>query len=287
MRERRPVLLVFTLGAAGDRERRPLLPGRLRPLQEAEIDLRRACLGAALAAGREAGCRLAVSSPATHFEPSAAAAASGKPVSIAEPSSPGGPREDVLDLPQRGSGFGARLANAVAAAFAAAGGGPVVAVGTDSPGLGAVHLRAALDRLDGHPDRVVAGPCPDGGFYLLAAARPIPGLAAGVSWCSGHTLASLRRLLAAGGRELVELEPLADLDRPADLERWLAGAAGGLGLAAADADLRRLARLLARLLALLKRPAVPPRLGRPRIAATPLPSGRGPPAPDARLLAAR
>jgi 2-phospho-L-lactate guanylyltransferase (CobY/MobA/RfbA family) len=268
MSDRRPTLLVFTLGAAGDRDRRPLLPGRLR---DAEIGVRRAWVAAALAAGRGAGCRLAVSSPrpwtpgtpATAVAPGEAAGASGAD-------------EKVAHLPQRGGGFGERLARALDDAFAA-GDGPVVVVGGDAPGLTAAHVRQALERLAGDPDRVVAGPCPDGGFYLLAAARPIPGLAAGVRWCRGDALASLRRALAAAGRELVSIAPLADLDRPADFERWLAGGARRRGSADRPSDWRRLISLLLGLLALLRRPAVPPRLGRPRPALAGLHPGRGPP----------
>jgi hypothetical protein len=152
-----------------------------------------------------------------------------------------------------------------------------VVVGGDAPGLTAGHLAAALDRLAADPDRVVAGPAPDGGFYLLAAARPLDGLADGVRWCRRDALRSLRRLAAAAGRGLTLLPPLADLDRPADLDRWLARAA------AVPASWRRLAGLLRRLLDLLRRPAVPPRLGRARPAPVAVAAVRGPP----RRLAAR
>lgn len=245
----RPTLLLFTLGAERDCARRRLLPGRLRG---AELGLRHAALEAAMAAGREAGLALAVSSP--------------RPLAMA-------PAGDATHLPQRGSGFGARLADAFGAALGAAGGEPVVAVGGDSPGLTAAHLRAALDRLGDHPDRVVAGPSPDGGFYLIAARRPIPGLASGVRWCRRDALASLRRLLAAAGRELVLIAPLADLDRPADLHRWLARAAA---LAALPG---RVLGSLLRLLAELARPPIPAAIGRPRPALVPVRAGRGPPTP--------
>jgi glycosyltransferase A (GT-A) superfamily protein (DUF2064 family) len=178
---------------------------------------------------------------------------------------------DAAHLPQRGTGFGPRLADALDTALGAAGGAPVVAVGGDSPGLTAGHLRTALDRLGDHPGRVVAGPSPDGGFYLIAARRPVPGLAAGVRWCRRDALASLRRLLAAAGRELVLIAPLADLDRPADLHRWLAR-----GAALATLPGRLLASLL-RALAELARPSIPSAIGRPRPALIAVRAGRGPP----------
>jgi len=248
-----PTLLIFTLGAAGDSARRPLVPARLRG---AEVELRRSCLEAALAAGREAGWRLAVCSP--------------RPLTAAP-----GTTADVVHLAQRGAGFGRRFAQALAAAFDLAAGGPVVAVGGDAPGLTAGHLGAALDRLAEDPDRVVAGPSPDGGFYLLAATRPIAGLAAGVRWCRRDALRSLRRALAAQGRELVLIAPLADLDRPADLDRWLAGGADGGSWSARRRRLRSLVALLAR----FRRPPAPPRLGRPRLALAAVAAVRGPPLP--------
>ena len=248
----RPVLLVFTLGAFGDRARRPLVPARLAG---AEVELRRSCFEAALAAGREAGCRLAVCSP--------------RPLTCAAPGVDSG---DSVHLEQRGSGFGGRFERALAAAFDLAAGAPVVAVGSDAPGLTADHVRAALDRLVAEPDRVVAGPSPDGGFYLLAAARPVAGLAAGVRWCRRDALASLRRLLADQGRELALLARLADLDRPVDLDRWLARGIGG------RSAWRRRVRALLTLLARLRLPPAPARLGRPRLAFAAVAAGRGPPA---------
>jgi len=188
-------LLIFTRGAAGDAARRALAPGRLR---EMEIGLREACLDAVLAAGRELGCRLEVSSPAALPLPA-----------------------DAVRFPQPGTGFGDRLERAMLDAFRR-GAGPLIVVGTDVPGLAPRHLERALDLLDADPDRVVLGPSPDGGFYLLAARRPVAGLATGVRWCGRETLRDLLKLLRAQGRPVALLEPVADLDRPADLERWLA-----------------------------------------------------------------
>lgn len=226
-----PTLLIFTLGAAGERARRPLLPAAHGG---AELELRQTCLDAALAAGRAAGCRLEVSSPG--------------PLAL-----PG----DVHRAGQQGDGFGERLERACAAA-GRRGAGPLVVVGTDVPGLTAGHLRRALQHLAAEPDAVVLGPSPDGGFYLLASARPLPGLAGLARWCRRDTLATLRRSLAAAGRRVVLLAPLADLDRRRDLERWLAAAR-----LAAGGAWRSLLRRLAAVLAALRRPPgwrLPPRL---------------------------
>lgn len=222
----RPTLLVFTLGASAESRRRRLLPERWRTT---EVSFRRACLDAALDAGRLAGCHLEVSCP--------------KPLELPD---------DVLHVPQSGSRFGTRLDRALRASLARRS-GPVVVVGTDVPGLETRHVRQALEAIEGHPDRVVLGPSPDGGVYLVAASRPIEGLTDDVSWCCSTTRTTLRRMLQAAGREVVLLDPLADLDRPADLEHWLSGA---LTVVRHDlhAVLRSWLRRLDELLRALRRP---------------------------------
>src|SRR4051812_23555034 len=139
-----PTLLVFTLGAARESERRALVPA---PLRELEVGMRTACLDSVLDAGRACGCRLEVSSPGE---------IQGLPA-------------DARRVPQGGTGFGPRLEAAMRAAFAGfpGGAGPLVVVGTDVPGLAAAHLARALSLLEEDADRVVLGPSPDGGFYLL------------------------------------------------------------------------------------------------------------------------
>lgn len=192
----RPTLLVFTLGAPCESRRRHLLPAGQGAVEER---LHRACLDLALSAGRDAGCRLEVCSP--------------EPLDLPA---------DVDRRAQSGRGFGARLGEAVRDAFGA-GGGPVVLVGSDVPGLAASHVRRTLELLEEDPDRVVVGPSPDGGFYLLASAEPLDEVFSAVHWCCRETLQSLRHALALGGRDVVLLPPLVDLDRSSDLELWLAG----------------------------------------------------------------
>lgn len=246
METSRPTLLIFTLGPSRESARRRLLP---RWLSAVEVGVRRTCLDAALAAGREAGCRLEVSSPAPLPLPSG-----------------------VEGHPQHGEGFGRRLRAAWRGASRRAG-GPVVVVGTDVPGLTADHVRGALEGLAAAPGRVVLGPSPDGGVYLLAAAEPVDHVLAGIRWCRSDTLAQLSRAFSVAGFTVVLLEPLGDLDRPADLERWLARRrplpAAWLGLVAT----------LLRLLAALRNPGAPRLLGHLRPAAVPVRGGRSPPPP--------
>jgi hypothetical protein len=242
MRSGSPTLLVFTLGPGAESARRGLLPGKLRGV---EAEVWSGCLSAALEAGRAAGCELEVCSPAPLDLPS-----------------------DARHVPQVGDGFGARLERALEKAMLRPFSGPLLVVGTDVPGLAARHLSHALSLLTEDPDRVVLGPSPDGGLYLLAASRPIAGLAGATRWCRRDTLRGLVRALRAAGRPVVLLEPLADLDRRADLETWAAGR---------DGRWQGLIRLLRRLLSGLRRPAVPLLVGRPRPALVPVRSGRAPP----------
>jgi Uncharacterized protein conserved in bacteria (DUF2064) len=239
-----PTLLVFTLGAARESARRSLLPEALREL---EIGVRQGCLEAALAAGRACGCRLEVCSPS--------------PIDLPA---------DARNVAQSGSDFGSRLEGALREAFER-GAGPLLVVGTDVPGLAAQQVSQALALLEKDPDRVVLGPSPDGGFYLLAACRPIADLGTATRWCRRGTLRGLLRALRAAGREVVLLEPLADLDGRADLEGWLAVKPGR------DGRWRWLSGLLRRLLADGCRPIIPACLGRPRSALAASIPGRSPP----------
>ncbi len=219
-----PTLLVFTLGARRESRRRKLLPPALEAIEDR---LHQACLDATLAAGRAAGCRLEVSSPLELVLPA-----------------------DVRRRRQRGAGFGSRLERALGETLAERR-GAVVLVGSDVPDLDEAHLRRTLTLLEEDPERVVIGPSPDGGFYLLATARPLGEALSRVRWRCRETLRSLKRALGREGREIVLLPPLRDLDRRADLERWLAGSRRS-GTGAADTPWRRLIVQLARALAELR-----------------------------------
>lgn len=245
MIDRQPSLLVFTRSAASECARRRLLPSRFAT--QARKVLRHS-LDAALEAGRLAGCRIELSST----------------------------RDELPDVAarfsrQRGATFGERFRNALDDALDRAE-GPVVAVGSDVPGLSARHVRQALERLGDSRDRVVIGPSPDGGFYLLATHRKLADQLSRVRWCSRSTLATLRAALAESGIEVCLLEPLRDLDRAQDLSSWLAR----------EAPLSRrwkaLVAWLRVLLADLCRPPVPALATAPRLDFRHPALGRAPPA---------
>jgi 2-phospho-L-lactate guanylyltransferase (CobY/MobA/RfbA family) len=171
------------------------LPEHLRVV---ELGFRQACLNSAVRAGIDAGCAVILASP--------------EPLEVA----------GVTHwMAQAGSSFGERLSRALDGAFAATN-GSVVLVGTDVPDLDPECIRQAVAASLRDPEGVVLGPSPDGGFYLLAAARPLDGVLGSVRWCGHDTLRTLIEALTRAGRAVSLLAPLADLDRPRDLEKWLA-----------------------------------------------------------------
>ncbi len=115
---------------------------------------------------------------------------------------------------QRGRDLGARLEQM----FEELLGGPddrVVVVGTDCPELSTTVMNAAFIQLSVRD--LVLGPTPDGGYYLLGLSRRAPEILRDVSWGSDQVLAQTLERARATGLTTAVLEPLADVDTPADL----------------------------------------------------------------------
>jgi glycosyltransferase A (GT-A) superfamily protein (DUF2064 family) len=134
----------------------------------------------------------------------------------------GFPVLEVTGAQQRGDSFGARLANAVADAFAA-GYDRIIAVGSDCPTLHEVEWGTVTDRLDeGAP---VLGPNPDeAGTYLIGLTRSQfdRDAFAALPWKTSRLFESLRRHLAEmAGTAPALLPPRDDVNGPADLRRLL------------------------------------------------------------------
>lgn len=118
--------------------------------------------------------------------------------------------------PQRGRDLGERLSRGVADAFRR-GAAKVIAIGSDTPWMGARRIRLALAWLD-RAD-VVLGPSADGGYYLVGARRFVPEIFRGIAWGSSAVLNSTRLALDLAGASYRLLDRDFDLDRPADLDR--------------------------------------------------------------------
>ena len=147
----------------------------------------------------------------------AEAIASGLAVELCGEPHPAGWELDfdpAVTLTGQGEGeLGSRLARA--AERAVSGGGRVLLVGTDCPGLDSARLRAAAAALDDHD--AVIHPAEDGGYALLGLARFDPSPFEGIGW-SGPDVAreTIGRIRALGWRLHIS-ETLRDVDEPADL----------------------------------------------------------------------
>lgn len=120
---------------------------------------------------------------------------------------------------QMGQDLGMRMEHAANCHLAA--GDPVVLIGGDCPVLRAEHLLLTLNWLKSGCDAVV-GPAEDGGYVLLGLNKTSPELFRGIAWGSDSVLDETRNRLQGLGWQWRELEPLWDLDRPADLDRFRA-----------------------------------------------------------------
>lgn len=90
-------------------------------------------------------------------------------------------------------------------------------MGTDSPTLGAHRLRQALRELSCCD--AVLGPCPDGGYYLIGLRRFSSALFRGVRWGTQFAFRDTLRNLTECHFSCSVLEPLPDVDHPADFRR--------------------------------------------------------------------
>jgi rSAM/selenodomain-associated transferase 1 len=130
-----------------------------------------------------------------------------------------------VELREQGQGdLGARMQRMVESALAVAGVQRTIVIGADAPGLDAVVLRradAALGQLEGID--AVFVPALDGGYALIGLRRAAPPLFGAMPWSTAQVMAVTRRRLAAAGLRHVELDPVRDIDDPADLLHLPAG----------------------------------------------------------------
>ena len=132
-------------------------------------------------------------------------------------------------LPQEGDDLGARMSGAIEKAFAL-GHRRVILTGTDLPTFTRSHLTQALGHLNTHD--LVLGPTTDGGYYLIGARRPVPGLFQGIAWSTAGVLEETRKTAAAKGLSVALLPPCRDLDTVEDLTAFI-------GLIGSDTNLSK------------------------------------------------
>jgi rSAM/selenodomain-associated transferase 1 len=119
---------------------------------------------------------------------------------------------------QRGSDLGERMGAAMADAVAL-GFSPLVVVGTDSPTLPPEHIAEAIQTLQSNAADVVFGPAEDGGYYLVGAQQPQPGLFDGVAWSTEAVLTQTAANAARLHLRCHLLPAWYDIDTGEDLAR--------------------------------------------------------------------
>ena len=96
----------------------------------------------------------------------------------------------------------------------------VLLIGGDCPVLDGRYLRRALEWVDGGGDAVL-GPAEDGGYVLLGLRQAMGDLFQNIPWGTGAVCNITRQRLDALKWQWRELDPLWDVDREEDLERYL------------------------------------------------------------------
>jgi rSAM/selenodomain-associated transferase 1 len=98
--------------------------------------------------------------------------------------------------------------------------GALAVIGADAPGLGPPHLREADHALAAGKDACVV-PTLDGGYALIALARPTPAAfeLPPAAWGGPDVLGLTLIALQAAGYTYALLEPVRDLDTPTDAAR--------------------------------------------------------------------
>jgi len=125
--------------------------------------------------------------------------------------------DGFLCRPQSEGDLGQRMQSAFADSFKE-GSSKTILIGSDCPELTPDRLAMAFERVGLTP--IVFGPAHDGGYYLIGLARLFPELFRGINWGTETVLAESRRSLVLLNVMPGMLDPLGDLDVPADLPGW-------------------------------------------------------------------
>lgn len=123
---------------------------------------------------------------------------------------------DLCYHPQSSGELGRRLASA-SAALAGEGKRAMVFLGGDAPTVGVEHVQHCLELLR-EPGRVVLGPTPDGGYYLLGQAAHTPRLFEEIPWSTERVAELTAQRARECGLEIHRLSEQQDVDTWDDLE---------------------------------------------------------------------
>jgi rSAM/selenodomain-associated transferase 1 len=94
-----------------------------------------------------------------------------------------------------------------------------VVMDSDSPSLPGALLEQAFQVLETPAVDVVLGPCEDGGYYLIGAKAPCPGLFQGIAWSTSTVMEETLGRARECGLRVACLPRWYDVDTYADLQR--------------------------------------------------------------------
>jgi len=139
---------------------------------------------------------------------------------------PVGAESDYIDilpadfslLPQRGKDFGARLYFAAEDLFRC-GFNAVCLIDSDSPTIPAENFTRAIEFLSSPGDRIILGPCDDGGYYLIGLKRLHREVFERIDWSTDRVFEQTRQRATQIGVRVDELARGFDVDNRATLRR--------------------------------------------------------------------
>jgi rSAM/selenodomain-associated transferase 1 len=125
---------------------------------------------------------------------------------------------DFSLLPQRGESFGERLYFAAEDLFKC-GLNAVCLIDSDSPTIPAENYRRAIELLSLPGDRIVLGPCDDGGYYLIGLKKLHREIFERIDWSTDLVFEQTRERATHIGVNVHELPRGFDVDDRASLHR--------------------------------------------------------------------
>jgi len=125
---------------------------------------------------------------------------------------------DFCLLPQRGEEFGDRLYFAAEDLFNC-GFETVCLIDSDSPSVRSANFRKATELLSFPGDRIVLGPCDDGGYYLIGLKRLHREMFEEIDWSTERVFEQTKQRAAQIGVPVHELPRGLDVDDHATLRR--------------------------------------------------------------------
>ena len=93
-------------------------------------------------------------------------------------------------------------------------------IGSDAPDLPPSYILDAFQLVESNQAQVVFGPCPDGGYYLLAMVGPHPLLFSDIPWSTGRVLERSREAARHADLMVALLPEWQDIDTIADFQAF-------------------------------------------------------------------